>query len=404
MTELSTRLTERKDKEPKRKEPVKIAVITHYYPLHGGGIESVAHHLLRDLSVREHFHFFWLASDCDPTPQIAPVSMIPMKTFNGFEKIFGFPWPLWGPKSLRLLKQAVRESDIVWLHDTLYAGNIFAFLYARRLKKTLIITQHISPIPYKNPLKRWLMKIADKLIATRMLKAANEVIFISDRVAEDYYRRVAFTRPIKVIPNGVDIRLFHAPIPENRRFLRQQFALKNEQPVLLFVGRFVEKKGLEVIRRLAILLPEWRFWLAGAGLIDPDTWLLPNVHVFRGRKGQALADLYQAADLFLMPSYGEGFPLVLQEAMACGLPVLCGPSTAEGSRLAIPYLTIADVWPEDPKRTAALWFEKLKNFPVSLPLAAPLDEVAEFALLSWDWHPIAQVYADIFAKNAREPT
>ncbi len=378
--------------------PLEVLVVTHYFGGHGGGVEKVAERLLRELAREPALHFTWAASDCDPAPSFPNFSSLPMRCCNGMEKLLGLPLPLWGPKSLSKLRAALRKADAVWLHDTLYLGNILSFFFARCLKKPIVITQHIAPIPYKNPLLRWTMRLADKLFTARMLRLSDEVIFISDRVAEDYYRRIAFTRPIKIIPNGVDVRIFHAPIPENRAFLRQQFALKNEQPVLLFVGRFVEKKGLDVIRRLALLLPEWRFWLAGYGPIDPDAWLLPNVHVFRDRKGQSLADLYQAADVFLMPSYGEGFPLVIQEAMACGLPVLCGPETAEGSRLSIPYLHLADVWPNNPERTAAVWYEKLKNFPISLPLKMPQDDVAEFALLSWDWHPIARVYAGIFAK------
>lgn len=384
------------------KEPVKVTVVTHYYGLHGGGVESVAHHLLRELAGDDDFQLTWLAGNCDPAPQIPPVEMKPLPCWNGLEGCFGLPWPFLNFRALGALRRAVRNSDIVWLHDTLYMANIFAFFCARRRRKPIVITQHVAPIPYRNPVLRWLMRLGDRLFTTRMLRAAQEVVFISDRVAEEYYRRVAFTRPIKVIPNGVDMRAFHAPIAENRRFLRQQFALRNEQPVLLFVGRFVEKKGLDVIRRLAAQLPEWRFWMAGQGPIDPSRWLLPNVHVFKDRKGQSLAELYHAADLFLMPSYGEGFPLVVQEAMACGLPVLCSPSTAEGSRLAIPYLHIADVWPDNSERTAAVWFEKLKNFPVALPLAAPLADVAEFALLSWDWHPISRVYADLFKKLAEK--
>ncbi len=388
-----------KKKSPQQKKPIAIALVTHYFSSHGGGVERVASSLLSELGNTGEFRFVWLASDCDVPPHFESVETIPTRSCNLAEKVFGIAWPFWSFHALARVKKAVKDCDILWLHDSLYMGNIFAFYCARWFKKPVVITQHVAPIPYSNPFLRWAMRMGDKLFTKRLLRRADEVIFISDRVAEDYYRRVAFTRPIKVVPNGVDVRLFHAPIPENRRFLRQQFALKNEQPVLLFVGRFVQKKGLDVIRRLAVLLPEWRFWVVGYGPINPDTWLLPNVHVFRNRSGQSLAELYQAADMLLMPSYGEGFPLVVQEAMACGLPVLCGPSTAEGSRMAIPYLHIADVWPDNPERTAAVWFEKLKNFPVPLPLAAPLANVAEFALLSWDWHTIGKVYADIFRKQ-----
>ncbi|MGE4351291.1 MAG: glycosyltransferase family 4 protein [Bdellovibrionales bacterium] len=383
-----------------KEKPVHVAVVTHYFGLHGGGIELVAERLIREIAPSQSFHFTWISSDCDPTPQIEGQTMAAMRSCNGFEKLIGLPWPIWGLGSLRRMRKIIRDSDVLWLHDTLYLGNILAFWAARRAKKPVMIAQHIAPIPYRNPVLRWVMHAADRLITARMLQKADEIIFISDRVAEDYYRRVRFTRTIKVIPNGVDIRTFHLPMAENRRFVRQQFALKADQPVILFVGRFVEKKGLEVIRRIAQAMPEWRFWLAGSGKIKPEKWLLPNVHVLKNRKGQSLAELYQGADLLIIPSYGEGFPLVIQEAMACGLPVLCGPATAQGNALAMPHLHVAEVFPTDPEKTAALWIDKLRAFPIPLPLAEPREELADFAQRAWDWPPIARVYADLLKKLA----
>jgi len=374
---------------------IEVAIVTHFFSGHGGGIELVAERLIRELSLDTTFHFSWVASDCDPSPQIDGHEILPMRTCNIFEKLMGFPWPLWGIKSLRTLYKTIRKADVVWLHDTLYFGNILAFLVARKNHKPVIVTQHIAPIPYRTPLLRWAMSLADKLIGCRILKLADAVVFVSDRVAEDYYARVSFTKPIKVVPNGVDIRVFHPPIAENRRFLRQQFALKSEQPVMLFVGRFVEKKGMDVIRRLAALFPEWRFWLAGSGPINPSKWLLPNIHVISNRRGASLAELYQAADLLLIPSYGEGFPLVIQEALACGLPVMCSPHTAQGCVPAVPHLQLAEVFPDNTERTAAVWYDRLKALPLPLPLDKPQDSLSEFALASWDWRPIANVYAGI---------
>ncbi|MDX9689514.1 MAG: glycosyltransferase family 1 protein [Proteobacteria bacterium] len=377
-----------------------IAIVTHFYGSHGGGIELVAERLIREMETDPTLQFAWIASDTDPAPKINGNTTLPMRCWNFCEKALGIPWPIWGWRSLKRMHSTIAQADAVWLHDTLYFGNILAYACAKKLRKPVMITQHIAPVPYCNPMLRGAMKIADKLFSSRMLLGADEVIFISDRVAEDYYRRLAFKRPIKVIPNGVDIRTFHLPMAETRRYLRQQFALKNEQIVFLFVGRFVERKGLDVLRRLAKLMPECRFWLAGKGPIKPEKWHLPNVHVFRGRKGEALADLYKSADLLLIPSYGEGFPLVIQEAMACGLPVLCGPETARGNAMATPFLQIADVWPDNPERTAAVWHKKLKTFPIPLPIIRPSESMAEFALTTWDWPPIARVYAGLLKDMA----
>ncbi len=371
-----------------------ILVVTHYYAAHGGGIERVAARLIEELAYGDSLRFVWAASATDPLPERPAFQPLPMSTFNALERLTGLPWPVWGPRSLERLRRAVQVSDIVWLHDTLYLGNMLAYRWAKKMGKPVVITQHIAPIPYKNPVLRWVMEKADKLFTRPMLKGAGQALFISDRVAEEYYRNVRFVRAVKIIPNGVEGRVFHMPLVEKRRYLRQQFALKEDQPVLLFVGRFVEKKGMEVIRCLAKLLPGWRFWLAGRGPVDPAKWLLPNVHVFADRSGETLAELYHAADILILPSYGEGFPLVIQEAMSCGLPVMCSPKTAAGSFLARPLLCLAEVWPKDPQLTANVWAQKLKS--LALPLNHPHHELTNFAQTHWDWKLIGDAYIEVF--------
>jgi glycosyltransferase involved in cell wall biosynthesis len=380
----------------------KVLVVTHYYATHGGGIERVADKLIQEISVGNRFLFTWAASDCDEQATKGNPEILPMKSVNLIEKLLGIPWPIWMPKSLSGLKWHVQNADIVWLHDTLYLGNILAFRWAKKFGKPVVVTQHIGFIPYKNPVLRLAMKLAEKIFTFRMLKGADQATFVSDRVAEYFYKKVSFTRAIQIVPNGVEARLYHPASREKRAWLRQQFALRDGQPVMLFVGRFVEKKGLSVLRELAKLLPDWRFWLAGNGPIKPEKWRLPNVHVFRDRTGESLVELYQAADLLLLPSYGEGFPLVIQEAMACGLPVLCGPETAAGSRLADPYLLKAEVLSKDPSRTAQIWASVLRGYSNELPREASDDKAALFASSAWGWPTIANAYTEIFRLVSRK--
>ncbi len=372
--------------------PLEILVVSHYYAGQGGGVERVAGRLIGDIAGQGGFHFTWAASEQVPVHAIAGQALAPMRAFD--LRIGGAPWPVW--TSLGRLYEAVRRADIVWLHDSLYMGNIAAFWMAKRLRKPVVITQHIAPVPYRRALPRVLMALADRLIGRRMLARANQAVFVSDAVADFYYRRVAFTAPVKIIPNGVDVETFRPAVSEQRRYLRNRFALLDDEPIVLFVGRFVEKKGLPVLKHLARLLPGWHFWLAGAGPIDPEKWFFPNVHVFRNCRDAALAELYQAADLLILPSYGEGFPLVIQEAMACGLPVMCSPATAAGSRPAKPYLLMAEVFPRDPARTATLWAERLKIQRAYLPLPGPQMDLSRAAAQLWPWPVIAGHYADIF--------
>jgi glycosyltransferase involved in cell wall biosynthesis len=230
-----------------------------------------------------------------------------------------------------------------------------------------------------------------------MLREAQQAVFVSDFVAENYHRRVFFHTPPMVLPNGVDPDVYYPVDAAQRRQLRAQFAIRDDQPVLLFCGRFIEKKGLATIERLTHMLPDWRFWLAGHGPLDPERWYRPNVHVFRGRSGASLADLYRTADLFILPSYGEGFPLVVQEAMACGLPVICSPSTSAGSQLAKPFLLTAPVDPSSPSRTASAWAKRLKAQREYLPLPESNPDLAAAAHYFWSWPKIGACYADLFS-------
>jgi glycosyltransferase involved in cell wall biosynthesis len=84
--------------------------------------------------------------------------------------------------------------------------------------------------------------------------------------------------------------------------------------------------------------PDLHWAFAGWGRCDPDGWSLPNVSVHRGRSGKELASLYRAADLLVLPSKSEGFPLVVQEALACGLQPVCCDDGASADPAAAAHI------------------------------------------------------------------
>jgi len=93
----------------------------------------------------------------------------------------------------------------------------------------------------------------------------------------------------------------------------------------------VEKKGVRLLRPLIEATPTSDWLLIGRpGDVDPWTWRLPNLRLLAPMQPTQLRDYYAAADLLVLPSSGEGFPVVAQEAMACGTPVLLSEPTAAG--------------------------------------------------------------------------
>jgi len=109
--------------------------------------------------------------------------------------------------------------------------------------------------------------------------------------------------------------------------------VKKDRPLrFLYAGQISIRKGIPV------LLEAWkRADLKDAELHLVGTWLLAdrircalprNVHWFGACSRQELLGHYQSADVFVFPSFFEGFGLVLLEAMACGLPALASDATA----------------------------------------------------------------------------
>ncbi len=378
---------------------MRITLVTHYYPAHRGGIELVAAALAKRLADRGDVHISWYASDCDPTPSLAGVNCVPAKTWNMIEQRFGVPYPLWSPGALWRVWRAARAADVVHLHDCLYLPNVVAYAAARLARRPVLVTQHVGMIPYRNPVLRALMYAAYRILARIVLGGATQVAFVSESVRRYFGEFVSFRSPPELVFNGVDTDVFKPVDAARRQALRADFGVAPDTPLLIFVGRFVEKKGLLVLQQLAQSLPGARWIFAGWGPLDPERWALPNVSVVRGCAGAQLATLYQAADLLVLPSRGEGFPLVVQEAMACGTPALVTTDTAEGCPDAAAVLPSEDVRGAD---AVARWVHRILELTAAGGAAQRLRPmVSAYAAANWSWGRCAERYAELFARCSR---
>lgn len=111
---------------------------------------------------------------------------------------------------------------------------------------------------------------------------------------------------------GVDTALFR-PIAVER----------SSAPVFLYVGRVAVEKNIEAF--LSLKLPGEK-WVVGDGPQMPSLQRrYPDVHWKGVRKGEALAEVYNQASVFVFPSRTDTFGLVMAEAMACGTPVAAFP-------------------------------------------------------------------------------
>src|SRR4029079_13185200 len=171
----------------------------------------------------------------------------------------GVSSPTPSPPGIAAIWRQVRSADTVLLHDSLYPTNVVAMLAARWHRKPVVLTQHIAGIQYRNPLLRGIMCAANALIARPMLATADQAVFISSAVAGQF-EHVRFKGEPRLIFNGVDADVFRLPPADfDAGAVRASLQLPLDRPVALFVGGFVEKKGLHLIERLARRRPDLTF-------------------------------------------------------------------------------------------------------------------------------------------------
>lgn len=130
---------------------------------------------------------------------------------------------------------------------------------------------------------------------------------------------------------------------ESRRaanFIDEKFLIEKskfispEIKTVIYVGHVYEKKGINEILAAARLLPDINF--VAAGPVSPQLSSVPfpaNMKMLGPVDNQAVMELLDRADVFLFPTYSEGFSVALLEAMARGLPVIATPVGANRDML-----------------------------------------------------------------------
>lgn len=381
---------------------MKIAMVSHYFGSHRGGIEIVAEELFRQFAARGQ-EVVWLASDVTPAPEIiGHARTVALPVWNYVERKIGIPFPIPKLGALRELTRAVDEADVVVLQDCLYLSNIFSFLLTRAKGVPTIIIQHAQgSIPRSRPVLRTFTKLANMIVTRPMLSSAAQVVFIGG-TTRNFFRNVRYRSRPEIVFNGVDGRVYRAPeSPQDRMMLRHGFGLPEDRPTVLFVGRFVEIKGVRVLKHMAEMRPDWTWVFAGWGPLDPAKWNAPNVRVMSGLQGPTLSGLYQACDVLALPSVGEGFPLVIQEALASGLGVVCAAETLEADPAMGTFVRGVPIQPSDDEGTARRFLAAIEDLlrAGAEQTNLPRDR-RTFAISRYSWAKGADRYLEIASRLA----
>jgi glycosyltransferase involved in cell wall biosynthesis len=175
--------------------------------------------------------------------------------------------------------------------------------------------------------------IGDRISAMHTRRTLREVDFLVT-VSDDLRRKAVLmgapAEKTRAIVNGCDLSVFHI---RDRSEARQKLDINLDSQVVVYIGRMDVKKGLRELIEAAAALhrdrPNLHVYLVGEGpdrpLIDADIQAHDAgsyVHALRGCAPDDVAVWMAAGDLVTLPSYMEGCPNVVLEALACGRPVV----------------------------------------------------------------------------------
>jgi teichuronic acid biosynthesis glycosyltransferase TuaC len=220
----------------------------------------------------------------------------------------------------------------------------------------------------------------NRALYVRSLDGAKRVIFVSEALRRRAHEMGMNSTNSCVIPNGVDLDIFR---PELRGPCRRNLGIGSEEPVVAFVGNLQPVKGADRLPRIAEVLaevqPQAHLLVAGDGPLRRflETRLHGNSRLLGRLSTEEVAAVLAAADVAVLPSRSEGWPTVIQEAHACGTPVVGAGVGGIPEALSVTG-TVVPEGPAMERRMAVAVADSLES------RGAENDLRESAALLSWD--------------------
>ena len=254
------------------------------------------------------------------------------------ERIKGFN--LFGPQKLYFSPQLIRhtnnldpsEFEIVHQHGIWTGSSSATRIFSKTKQIPTIIAPHGSLSEWSLNVSSWKKKLALSAFERENLNLASCLHATSENEISDF-RNFGLKNPIAYIENGIQEEKLS--IVGNAQKFRQKHNIDPEKRILLYMSRITPKKGLlmliEAIKDIESDFKDWILVIVGNDEFnhkkDVENLIkqckLENYIKFVSPLfDKDKDDVFAASELFILPSYSEGFPMVVLDSLAAGLPVI----------------------------------------------------------------------------------
>lgn len=252
--------------------------------------------------------------------------------------------------------------DCIHIHADVSNKLLISGLAAKRAgARKIILHSHASGVDGKH---RKMKLLIHKVCRCFLKYIGTDFVACSDLAAFWMFKNISLNH-ITIINNGVDLEKFRFNV-EMRYEMRKKLNIRDNELVIGHVGRFAYQKNHEYLvtlfSALKLIRPDAKLLLIGEGpyknYIDQMVCKehLQNSVIFYGTSNQVY-NLFQAMDIFVLPSHFEGLPIVGVEAQAAGLPVIFSDQITREAKLieAVEYLPITS-------ESIGDWIETIEKF------------------------------------------
>jgi teichuronic acid biosynthesis glycosyltransferase TuaC len=339
---------------------MRIAISTPAYPLptdptRGRYIYEIARNLGKLATVEVFFHTARYPRHRWLRPRSYPITDVTTDLSTPDVRVHAFDYPslpvvsrvINGYVSGRALLGRLRifAPDVV-LAYWIYPEGYGAWRSARTLNIPCVLGGLGTDIRARDRLTRW--------FSGRALRGADQTIMVSEDMRSLAISQFGVNaQSVHTISNGVNTEIFR---PMNQGEMRRQLGVADDRRLIVYVGRFVATKGLrelvEAFAALSAQRPDVDLALIGDGMMRGELEmrlqaanLSSRVHMPGALQPEAVAKWINAGDLLCLPSYSEGHPNVVLEALACGRPVVA--TNVGGTPEAVSATTGVLVSPRD---------------------------------------------------------